>query len=93
MQQRITHHAHGAPSARFGRLVRFSMASAVALAVAGMSTSAFAQAADPDGGTSKEVENSKFATVGIIQSNAVFVRCGPGDNYYPTMKLDKGAKV
>jgi uncharacterized protein YgiM (DUF1202 family) len=39
------------------------------------------------------VENSKFAATGIISSNAVYVRCGPGDNYYPTQKLDKGAKV
>jgi uncharacterized protein YgiM (DUF1202 family) len=41
----------------------------------------------------KEVENSKFSTSGLIMSNAVYIRCGPGDNYYPTMKLDKGAKV
>ena len=41
----------------------------------------------------QDVENSKFAATGIISSNAVYVRCGPGDNYYPTQKLDKGAKV
>ncbi|MEZ0268506.1 MAG: SH3 domain-containing protein, partial [Phycisphaerae bacterium] len=92
MPQSIPHHAHGASSARFGRLVRFSIASAVALAVAGMSTSALAQPA-PAVADGADVENSKFTTTGIIQSNAVFVRCGPGDNYYPTMKLDKGVKV
>jgi len=92
MPQSIPHHAHGASSARFGRLVRFSIASAVALAAAGMSTSAFAQPA-PAVADGADVENSKFTTTGIIQSNAVFVRCGPGDNYYPTMKLDKGTKV
>lgn len=41
----------------------------------------------------KDVENSKFSTSGIINSNAVYIRCGPGENYYPTQKLDKGAKV
>jgi len=51
----------------------------------------FAQATDDP--ALKEVENSKFSTSGVIISNAVFVRCGPGDNYYPTLKLDKGAKV
>lgn len=76
------------------RLARFSLASAIALALAGMSGNAMAQAVgDAVDGGAKEVENSKFATTGIILSNAVFVRCGPGDNYYPTMKLDKGAKV
>src|SRR5207248_3438513 len=29
----------------------------------------------------------------VINSNAVYVRSGPGDNYYPTMKLDKGVAV
>src|SRR5258705_3459582 len=41
----------------------------------------------------KEVENYKFSPSGVIMSNAVFVRCRPGDNYSPTLKLDKGAKV
>jgi len=40
----------------------------------------FAQAADADADPAiKEVENSKFSTSGLIVSNAVFVRCGPGE--------------
>jgi hypothetical protein len=64
---------------------------AASLAVFAMPMPVFAQAADDP--AIKEVENSKFSTSGVIMSNAVFVRCGPGDNYYPTLKLDKGAKV
>ena len=41
----------------------------------------------------KDVENSKFSASGVVKSNAVYVRCGPGDNYYPTMKIDQGGKV
>src|SRR3954468_13996931 len=67
------------------------IAAAASLAVLAMPMPVFAQAADDP--ALKEVENSKFSTSGVIMSNAVFVRCGPGDNYYPTLKLDRGAKV
>ncbi len=40
-----------------------------------------------------EVENSKYQFVGAVNSNAVFVRSGPSENDYATMKLDKGAEV
>jgi uncharacterized protein YgiM (DUF1202 family) len=66
-------------------------AAATVLALSAAAPVAFAQVAEDP--ALKEVENSKFSTAGIITSNAVYVRCGPGDNYYPTMKLDKGAKV
>jgi hypothetical protein len=56
-----------------------------------MPVSVFAQVAEDP--ALKEVENSKYSTSGVVMSNAVYVRCGPGDNYYPTIKLDKGAKV
>ena len=29
----------------------------------------------------------------IVNANAVYVRAGPAESYYPTMKLDKGTKV
>src|SRR3954468_19297585 len=67
------------------------IAAAASLAVLAMPMPVFAQAADDP--AIKEVENSKFSTSGVIISNAVFIRCGPGENYYPTMKLDKGVKV
>jgi uncharacterized protein YgiM (DUF1202 family) len=40
-----------------------------------------------------EVENAKSAFLGQINSNAVYVRSGPSENFYPTVKLDKGTPV
>jgi SH3-like domain-containing protein len=40
-----------------------------------------------------EIENSKYQFTGVVNSNAVYVRSGPSENDYPTMKLDKGADV
>lgn len=40
-----------------------------------------------------DVENSKYQFVGVVNSNAVFVRSGPSENDYATIKLDKGAQV
>jgi uncharacterized protein YraI len=40
-----------------------------------------------------EVENAKHAFEGRINSNAVYVRSGPSENFYPTVKLDKGVPV
>lgn len=77
------------------RSIRIAILAAACLAAgAAPFSTVFAQEAAPDSGAPlKEVENSKFSTSGIVSSNAVYVRCGPGDNYYPTMKLDKGSKV
>lgn len=40
-----------------------------------------------------EIENSKFQFTGVVNANAVFVRSGPSENDYPTIKLDRGAEV
>lgn len=40
-----------------------------------------------------EVENSKYQFAGEINANSVYVRSGPGEGYYPTIKLDKGAAI
>ncbi len=40
-----------------------------------------------------EVANSKYQFTGTVNANAVYVRSGPGENYYPTMKLDKGTQI
>ena len=40
-----------------------------------------------------EIENAKFQAVGSINSNAVYIRSGPSENDYPTMKLDRDQKV
>src|SRR2546421_5145109 len=39
------------------------------------------------------IESAETQYPGIITTNAVYIRCGPADSYYPTMKLDKGARV
>ena len=40
-----------------------------------------------------EIENAKNSAVGQINADAVYVRSGAGDNYYPTMKLNTGTEV
>ena len=39
------------------------------------------------------VENSRNSAECVVNADNVYVRSGAGDNYYPTMKLNKGAKV
>src|SRR5437868_1423413 len=39
------------------------------------------------------VENSKFHFQGVVNAASVYIRSGPGENYYPTTKLEKGASV
>src|SRR4051812_28742496 len=60
-----------------------------------LSAPAFAAPADEGQATASpvEVENAKNSFPGIVNSNAVYVRCGPAESYYPTLKLDKGARV
>ncbi len=41
----------------------------------------------------EQVDNSKLAFSGVINSGNVYVRSGPSENYYPTQKLDKGEKI
>src|SRR5688500_18692670 len=40
-----------------------------------------------------DVENSKFQFIGQISSEIVLLRSGPGENHYPTLRLNKGAEV
>src|SRR6478752_9162626 len=40
-----------------------------------------------------EIENAKNSAIGTINADAVYVRSGAGDNYYPTMKLNTGTQV
>jgi uncharacterized protein YgiM (DUF1202 family) len=40
-----------------------------------------------------EVPNSKYQFSGLINSNSVNIRSGPSENYYATLKVDKGAPV
>jgi SH3-like domain-containing protein len=44
-------------------------------------------------GASADVENARHSFIGSINASAVFVRSGPRDDAYQTMKLDKGTEV
>lgn len=79
--------------AAWSRLSSLSSAAAIAVALAipagsfhAVSAQAVPEAAQPD------VENGKFQFEGIL-TRPEFVRSLPGDNFYPTVKLDSGAKV
>ena len=50
-------------------------------------------APDATDAQSETVANSPYAATFIVNANAVYVRAGPAESYYPTMKLDKGTKV
>jgi len=71
-----------APSSH--RFLFLSMVFAAAMMIAPVLR---AQEAIPD------VANGKRSLVARINANAVYIRSGPGDNYYPTMKLDTNAEV
>ncbi len=43
--------------------------------------------------TTPEIENAKYNFQGVINSAGVNLRSGPGDNYYPTAQLEKGAPI
>jgi len=40
-----------------------------------------------------QVDNSPYHYLGQINANSVYVRSGPGENYYATAKLDRGTQV
>src|SRR5262249_17421169 len=40
-----------------------------------------------------QVDNAKVSFIGAVNSNDVYVRSGPGENYYATAQLSKGAQV
>lgn len=74
---------------------RWFLAASFGLTVLGSSlvmipSTAYAQSEETP---APEVENSRYQFQGMINSNSVYVRSGPSENNYPTMKLDKGAMV
>src|SRR3954468_1455999 len=42
---------------------------------------------------SGDIANARNRAIAQVNSDGVYVRSGPGDNYYPTTKLNKGAEV
>ncbi|HEV2294901.1 MAG TPA: hypothetical protein VGR35_13695 [Tepidisphaeraceae bacterium] len=78
------------------RLVqRAALASTVGLAVVmAAPTLCFGQGAgSTQDQVAPSVETGKQPVPCVVNADAVVVRSGAGENYYPTMKLDKGAKV
>jgi len=76
------------------RFLRLLSPSWISLAVVGMlCCPAVVRGQEPPAAADSEVENSRFQVAGVVNANAVFVRSGPSENDYATMKLDKGAQV
>jgi uncharacterized protein YgiM (DUF1202 family) len=46
-----------------------------------------------DGVSQPEVANSKYQIEGVVNTDSVYVRSGPGEGYYSTQQLQKGADV
>jgi uncharacterized protein YgiM (DUF1202 family) len=67
--------------------VKAALAAAVALPLAGGVVLAQTDQSPP------EVTNAKYQFAGEVNANNVFVRSGPGDNFYTTMKLNKGDRL
>jgi hypothetical protein len=65
----------------------------LALLFACVASSAPLRAQTDAGPIAPDIEDSKYHFTGVVNSNAVYVRSGPSENDYPTMKLDKGAEV
>src|SRR5947208_15844561 len=71
------------------RSLALSFAAGAALLAATTARPVFAEDAAP----AAAVDNSKVSLSGTVNSNAVYVRSGPGENYYATLKLDKAETV
>lgn len=71
------------------RFLSASVLMAALAAAAPLVTYAAPEAEQP----AESVANSPYSATFIVNANAVYVRAGPALSYYPTMKLDKGAKV
>jgi uncharacterized protein YgiM (DUF1202 family) len=71
---------------------RAALTTTVGLSVVVAPIVCFGQAAGQDE-VAPAVETGKQPVPCVVNADAVVVRSGPGENYYPTMKLDKGAKV
>src|SRR3954469_6484312 len=76
---------------RFLVSTAFSLTLAGSLALTG--SMAFPLAARAEDVAATEVANSRNSALAVINSDGVYVRSGPGDNYYPTTKLTKDTPV
>jgi uncharacterized protein YgiM (DUF1202 family) len=85
------------PARTIGRLSTARSLTVGSLIFAAISFAAPTFAAPADEGQASgspvEVENAKNSFPGIVNSGSVYVRSGPAESYYPTLKLDKGSRV
>jgi hypothetical protein len=70
---------------------RFLLVSTLSLGTLGAIAGPILRAEDLNSAPDVEVGRHQF--IGEVNTNDVFVRSGPREDAYPTMKLDKGAKV
>ena len=73
----------------FNSRIRVAVFAAALLATANSSVFAIPEEAPPQ----LEIQNAESTVAGIINTNNAFIRCGPADSYYPTLKLNKGTKI
>jgi uncharacterized protein YgiM (DUF1202 family) len=93
--------AHGGAAMSFAQTPRtFVSRFAIGFFVFGMACPVLSRAeqpaeapAAPAEAAQPAIDNAQNTVGGLINANAVFVRCGAADSSYPTMRLDKGARV
>ena len=72
---------------------RFNLSIAGFCVALGLGSLAIAAAGAGTAEIPPQVENAKFQFAGMINANAVNIRSGPSENYYPCMKAERGARV
>ncbi len=72
---------------------RFAYVIAFSLSVASLLTALPLRAQTASQVNQPQVANSNYRVAGVVNATRVFVRSGPGENYYPTIVLDKGTEV
>ena len=73
------------------RATRVLLVSIFSLSPLTFTTTAAAQAGPVD--PAAEIDNARFATIGQVNANSVFIRSGPSENDYPVLRLDRGDKL
>src|SRR5438067_6420710 len=72
---------------------RFRNFSLTACMLISFAACGLARAEDPVPAPATDIDNSKFQFEGRVNANSVYIRSGPSENDYPTLKLDTGATV
>lgn len=73
------------------RATRVLAVSILSLTPLSFTATALGQAGPVD--PAAEIDNARFATIGQVNANSVFVRSGPSENDYPVLRMDRGDKL